>query len=105
MWIWRIQVCTRSTFIGPVRPTRSPRDARDEPEPGFRLVEPAVEPVELLGEHVQHRLTGQVAVALVGQQPEPRGPAVALDRLVEPLRLNREGTRVAVLGAVDEQDR
>src|SRR5215469_11656016 len=67
--------------------------------------EPAVEPVELLRKHVQHGLAREVTMALVWQQHQPRGPAVTLNGLVEPLRLDRERARVAVLGAVDEQDR
>src|SRR3984885_13999608 len=60
----------------------------------LRAAPPALQPVELPGEHVQHRLAGQVTVALVRQQHQPRGPAVPLDRLVEPLGLDRERARV-----------
>jgi hypothetical protein len=53
-------------------------------------VQPAVDPLELLGEHVQHRLAGKIPVTLVRQQNQPRSSAVALNRLVEPLRLDGE---------------
>src|SRR5580704_13509647 len=66
---------------------------------------PATRPLELFGQDVEDGFAGQVAVALVGQQDEAGGAAGALDRLVEALGLDRERARVAVLLAVDEQDR
>jgi hypothetical protein len=43
-------------------------------------------------------------VALIGQDDQPRGAAVALDGLEQPLRLHRERAGVGVQLTVDEQD-
>src|SRR5215831_3442676 len=67
--------------------------------------EPAIEPAELLGQHVQYGLPRDVAVTLKRQYHHPGRAAVAGDRLEQPLRLDREGTRGGVVGAVHEQDR
>ncbi len=44
-------------------------------------------------------------MVLVRQDHQPSRPAGALDRLEQPLRLDREGAGVGVVGSVHEQDR
>ena len=72
----------------------------------FRRILPILDvpvgPVEHLGQHVQDRFTGAVAVALVRQHDQPRGAAIALDRLEQPLRLDGERAGVVVGLAVDQ---
>ena len=62
-----------------------------------------VGPLEHLGEDVQDRLSASVAVRLVRQQNQPCRAAASLDRLEEPIGLNREGSRIVVGLTMDQQ--
>ena len=66
------------------------------------LGQPAFEPAELLRQHVQDGFASYVAVILIREDYEPGRAARALDRLEQPLRLDREGARVGVPLTVDE---
>ncbi len=54
---------------------------------------------------MQYRLPGHVAVTLQWQDHQAGDPAVAANRLEQPLGLDRERARVRVVGAVHQQDR
>jgi hypothetical protein len=53
-------------------------------------------PLEHLGQRVEDALARPVAVRLEREENEARGPAVALDRRVETLGLDRERAGVVV---------
>mmetsp|Transcript_38188 Transcript_38188/g.96676 ORF Transcript_38188/g.96676 Transcript_38188/m.96676 type:complete len:523 (-) Transcript_38188:1676-3244(-) len=64
-----------------------------------------LDPLVHLVESVHDGLARAVAVRLVRQQHQPARGAVALERMVVALRLQRERARVVVVLAVDEQQR
>ncbi len=61
----------------------------------------AIEPLELLVERVEHRFARPVAVLFVRVHHQLDRAAQPLHRVVEPPRLDREGSRVRVRLAVE----
>src|ERR1035441_17890 len=68
------------------------------------VLRPELAPLQHLGDRVEDALASPVAVRLEREENEARGPAVALDRRVETLGLDRERAGVVVGLAVDEEE-
>src|SRR5688572_4025997 len=70
----------------------------------LRVLRPFVRPVQHLRYGVQHRFARGIAVRFIGQRDVADRGAVALERHVEPLRLDWERAAVVVGLAVNQQD-
>src|SRR5690625_7924026 len=65
----------------------------------------SVQPFRLLPKHMEHRVTGTVAVALLRQHHQACDPSKPAYSGIHPLTLHRESSRVVVVRSVDEQNK